>query len=260
LKLFHREYGKGKPLIIAHGLFGMSDNWIEIAKAFEDHFKVYLLDLRNHGHSPHDPIHTYDAMSEDILEFLTDRDIQNACFIGHSMGGKLMLNFAGMFPEYIHKLIVVDSSHRAYAVHDQMDGQNGSHRQIIDLMLAINHGHFIKRSEINDFFNLNVKDEFMKQIIQKNIHKDESGTYTIVGNLKEIGKEINLLESMKFLNMMFVFGSESPYYRKEDEIEIREKLPYAQLKMIQHAGHIVHIDNKQAFIKVCKSFLLNAKP
>jgi pimeloyl-ACP methyl ester carboxylesterase len=32
MKLFFREYGQGKPMIILHGLFGSSDNWLTQAK------------------------------------------------------------------------------------------------------------------------------------------------------------------------------------------------------------------------------------
>ena len=94
MKLFFREYGNGIPIIIAHGLFGMSDNWISVAKILSDTFKVYLLDLRNHGQSPHSDIHTYESISKDIIEFMNKNEIERSHFIGHSMGGKTVLQFA----------------------------------------------------------------------------------------------------------------------------------------------------------------------
>ncbi|TFG88434.1 MAG: alpha/beta fold hydrolase, partial [Candidatus Atribacteria bacterium] len=53
MKLFCRKYGSGPPLIILHGLYGSSDNWVSVARSISDRFTVYLPDQRNHGQSPH---------------------------------------------------------------------------------------------------------------------------------------------------------------------------------------------------------------
>ena len=52
-KLFYREYGNGKPLIILHGLLGSSDNWLLHGKLFAKTFNVFIIDQMNHGNSPH---------------------------------------------------------------------------------------------------------------------------------------------------------------------------------------------------------------
>jgi pimeloyl-ACP methyl ester carboxylesterase len=53
MKLFYRQYGEGQPVIIMHGIFGISDNWVTIGRKLAEKFSVYILDLRNHGQSPH---------------------------------------------------------------------------------------------------------------------------------------------------------------------------------------------------------------
>ena len=56
IKLFFEEYGNqsSKPLIILHGFFASSRNWRQMAKKLAEHYHVFVLDLRNHGLSPHD--------------------------------------------------------------------------------------------------------------------------------------------------------------------------------------------------------------
>ncbi len=49
MKLFYRKYGDGPPLIIVHGLYGASDNWVSIGKELSNYFEVYIIDERNHG-------------------------------------------------------------------------------------------------------------------------------------------------------------------------------------------------------------------
>jgi pimeloyl-ACP methyl ester carboxylesterase len=263
LKLFYREYGNGKPLLIAHGLFGMSDNWIEIAKLLSVTFKVYLLDLRNHGQSPHHPVHTYEVMSEDIKEFLTDRQIEKASFIGHSMGGKLMMYFSNLYPENVEKLIVVDISPKAYHEDERVNIKFGNHMQILNLMSEIEQAELSERSEISGLLNLRVENDFVRQIIRKNIYKNTDNLYKIKINLNAlikyfdtVGDEIGIEENLQFVDIVFIFGSESPYFRKEDVHYIREKLPFAQIEILKDAGHMMHIDSKENFVRMLHDFLM----
>src|SRR6218665_3862631 len=94
MKLFFRESGQGEPLIILHGLFGSSDNWYTHAKTFATHYKVYLVDQRNHGQSPHSDEFDFKALTTDLEEFIATQRIEKPIILGHSMGGKTAMNFA----------------------------------------------------------------------------------------------------------------------------------------------------------------------
>ncbi|MCX6234758.1 MAG: alpha/beta fold hydrolase [Bacteroidetes bacterium] len=65
MKLNYRIYGTGEPVIILHGLFGISDNWVTIGKRLAEHFTVFIPDFRNHGQSPHSPIFNILALTND---------------------------------------------------------------------------------------------------------------------------------------------------------------------------------------------------
>jgi Predicted hydrolases or acyltransferases (alpha/beta hydrolase superfamily) len=117
MKLFYRQSGAGQPLIILHGLFGSSDNWFTLAKVFAERFTVYLVDQRNHGQSPHESEHTYQALVEDLKEFIISNKIQEPIIVGHSMGGKTAMNFAVKYPTMLSKLIVVDIIPKRYPIH-----------------------------------------------------------------------------------------------------------------------------------------------
>ena len=59
MKLHYRTIGEGEPLFILHGLFGSADNWQTLGKRFAEKHKVYFVDQRNHGHSPHSSEFSY---------------------------------------------------------------------------------------------------------------------------------------------------------------------------------------------------------
>ena len=99
-KLFYKKYGTQGPfVIIVHGLFGMLDNWHSIAQKMQDQFQIIAVDQRNHGHSPHTDSMTYDEMAGDIDELMVDLGIEKAHLVGHSMGGKTVMQFANLYPQ-----------------------------------------------------------------------------------------------------------------------------------------------------------------
>jgi len=117
MKLHYREIGEGDPLFILHGLFGSSDNWQTLGKAFAKERKVVFVDQRNHGRSPHSDDFNYDLMVEDLLKLADDLEMEKINVLGHSMGGKTAIAFAAKYPERLNKMIVADISHRQYEHH-----------------------------------------------------------------------------------------------------------------------------------------------
>ena len=111
MELFYRKKGEtGEPLIILHGLYGSGDNWMSIAQELAIKFQVYLIDQRNHGRSPHANDMSYDALADDLNDFIEKHDLGNVNIIGHSMGGKTAMRFAQKHPEKVSKLVIVDVS------------------------------------------------------------------------------------------------------------------------------------------------------
>jgi pimeloyl-ACP methyl ester carboxylesterase len=119
MMLHYRVLGKGDPLVILHGLFGSSDNWQSQAKIFAEYYTVYLVDLRNHGHSFWSPAHSYALMAEDLRMLTEELNLKNIILLGHSMGAKVAMTFAQQHPGLLDKLILVDMGIKEYPMHHQ---------------------------------------------------------------------------------------------------------------------------------------------
>ena len=132
MNLFYRTYGEGAPVLILHGLYGSSDNWISFAKMLNGNFQLILIDQRNHGRSPHHKTHNYKAMSDDLLKFIETNLTEPVHIIGHSMGGKTAMTFASQFPEMVKSLIVIDIAPKKYHVFDQPHPNAKLHLNIIN--------------------------------------------------------------------------------------------------------------------------------
>ena len=115
--LNHKVFGSSNnKIIILHGLLGSLDNWVTVAKNLASHgFEIILIDQRNHGKSFHADQFDYQTMSEDLKKFLDEKKIQKVSLIGHSMGGKTIMNFILNYPQYANKVIVVDILPKAYS-------------------------------------------------------------------------------------------------------------------------------------------------
>jgi len=260
--LFYRQYGEGKPIIIAHGLFAMSDNWVRIAKQLSNNNKVYVLDLRNHGQSPHRQEHSYEVISADFLEFMNDLGLNSATFIGHSMGGKAVLQFANTYPERVKQIIIVDISPRVYVHDDEFVKRTINHKVLLELMQKANLNEFKSRKEIIKYFSEYFQNIFTLQLIQKNIRKDENGNFAwkinvevLNSNLHKIIKEVKLSKNINDIKTLFIFGGDSPYFKNDDKMLINRYFENVKLKIIEGTGHLLHLEKENQFLSILNDFI-----
>jgi esterase len=253
MKLHHRIVGAGPPLLILHGLLGSLDNWMPHAQQLSTRFQVALLDLRNHGHSPHSDEFTYDLMAADVAEFIHDQNLGPVHLIGHSMGGKVAMRFAQLHPELLLKLIVVDMSPREYAPR---------YAEILDTMHALDLHQFQQRNEVETALLPTVPDKNIRQFLLKNLGRDDTGRLRWKPNVAALRANYHFIRSavppeIQFGGpTLFVRGGKSDYIRDEDVTLIRQMFPQVKLETIATAGHWVHAEAPEDFIQIITDFLL----
>lgn len=126
--LAHQRNGEGRPLVVVHGLFGSASNWRNVALTLEESCSVWSVDLRNHGNSFHRQGMSYAQQANDLLNWLDSQNLDKVCLLGHSMGGKVVMEFALRYPSRVEKLIVVDIAPMQY---------DASHHEIIASLVAL---------------------------------------------------------------------------------------------------------------------------
>lgn len=252
MDLHYQSLGNGRPIIILHGLFGSSDNWLSIARVLAEHHKVYLLDQRNHGDSFHSDDFNFKVMADDLKNFIEQHTIDDPVIIGHSMGGKVAMHFAVNYPALYDRMIVVDISPKAYPVH---------HKKILEGLTSINLESLKSRKEADDQLSEYVKDKAERQFLLKNLARKENGNYEWKLNLPVINEQIEnmgkglegRLASDK--STLFLRGEKSDYIRNEDSISIEAFFPNFEVKTIEGAGHWVHAEQPQHFLKAVNDFI-----
>lgn len=252
MKLFFRKFGESeKPLIILHGLFGQSDNWTSLARAWSDKFMVYTIDQRNHGQSPQENEFSYALMAEDLMETLQAENLTPIYLIGHSMGGKTAMNFALKYPHMVDKMIIADIGPRHYKPH---------HQEILAALHDIDTSFLPDRLTAEKLMTERIPDVGTRQFLLKNLYRKENGGFDWRFNLKSISDNIEEVGAAVppeqiFTETLFIRGGNSKYILPEDWANIQIQFPNAELQTIEHAGHWLHAEKPQLFSEAVLDFL-----
>lgn len=258
MKLFYRKYGVAghQPIIILHGLFGISDNWTTYARRLSmEGFEVITVDLRNHGRSPHSDVFNYLALTDDLYDFIDEHEIENPIIIGHSMGGKVAMRFALENTEMVKKLVVVDISLKPY-------GPRKNHLKIIEAMNAIDLNKIKSRNQVDAQLANYISELRIRQFILKNLNRTQNNTFewriNIDGIKKNLSKMFDGIDTMEHFQKetMFIRGGASDYILTEDYDHIRFNFPNAEIITIEGASHWVHVEAMEKFYQLTLGFVI----
>lgn len=254
IDLYYREEGdpQAKPLILLHGLFGSSANWMGIARRLESTWRIIIPDLRNHGRSPHVASMSYQQMAEDLISFMNRLEISAAHMIGHSMGGKLAMTLALEYGDRVNRLVVADAAPVSYA-----------HRfdAIFNGLQAIDLNRLSSRQEADQLLSETVESDATRQYLLQNLVKQSAG-WSWRFNLVELAREIESIAGFPELggqsfpgDVLLIYGGQSPYVKTEYLPVIHTFFPFARTRMLAGAGHWIYAEQPEQFTQIVKSFL-----
>lgn len=251
--LFSKIEGKGTPFVIIHGFLGMSDNWKTLGIQFaEEGFEVHMLDMRNHGRSFQSDDFSYDLMVQDVVAYCDDKQLKEIVLLGHSMGGKVAMQLACLYPELIKKLIIADIGPKYYAPH---------HQKILQGLKAVDFTVQPSRSDVDNVVSEYISDFGTRQFLLKNLYWESQGQLAFRFNLKaldanieEIGKP--LASHLRFeKDTLFLRGENSDYILNDDVLEIEAQFPKLNLVTIPNSGHWLHAEQPKIFFSEVVKFI-----
>lgn len=254
MQLFYREKGSGDPLIILHGLWGASENWLPVADLLAENFHVFLPDLRNHGRSPRHPEHTYQAMSEDIREFITRLKLPlPPHIIGHSMGGKTVMDLLLTHPYFVRKAILVDIAPLTYPLSTE-------HKRILQCMKSLHIDECREKKDLLISIRQQFPEERLVQLILKNISKTnkyfewKTDPLIIQKNLESLCRYPARWKKAIYKEpVLFVKGENSSYI--QNITPILEYFPAARITTVPGTSHWIHAEQPAALAEIFSAFL-----
>jgi esterase len=260
MKLYAETYSAGSPsspgaqhLIVLHGLFGCCENWRSLAKQWADTYTVHCVDLRNHGKSPHHADMQYPTLATDIEAYISEHGLGAVFILGHSLGGKVAMQFALDFSHRVIKLIVADIAPINYPP---------LHAVVLAGLSALNLATIETRTDADRALAQYIESSETRQFLLKNLRREPAGGYAWKMNLTAIADNYPHLaafpenEGKTYTGpALFIKGGHSDYLAPEQRENIEKYFPHARLSVVPAAGHWLHADNPAIFSTLVKRFL-----
>ncbi len=249
--------GQKTPIVFLHGLFGYGRNWQRIARAFSEH-PVILPDLRNHGKSFHHEDFSLSAMAQDIEDMRIKLKGKTFILIGHSLGGKVAMQYALDYGQHLEKLIVLDIAPKAYPMTE--------HTEFVQHLSALPLKEIAQRSDADRYLRTHIPTLAIRQFLLSNLRQqtsvDGTKTWQWQMNLNAMKQGFDTVQTLDFdgkaftdCPVHFIGGANSNYITSEDLPVIRAYFPDASCEWIPDAGHWLHAEQPEALIEVLQQKL-----
>lgn len=253
VELVSETYGEPNacPLIILHGFLASSRNWRTVAKRLADKYHVHVLDMRNHGLSPHDERMDYPIMAHDVIAFMNSLGVEKAHLLGHSMGGKVAMCLALLFPERIQSLMVADIAPVNY---------QHSFDSMIHALRQLPLNNLNNRKEAEQFLAEAIPDLGFRQFLLQNLLLKD-GVYSWRINLDIIQKTAHHIVSFPTAfqqsfdeKALFIAGQHSSYIQPEAVMTL---FPKAEFVEIPNTGHWLYVQAPEEFCRIVDAWIIS---
>lgn len=274
LRLHYVDWGDpgGPPLLLIHGGRDHCRNWDWVAAALREEWHIIAPDLRGHGDSQWSADGSYSMAGYiyDLAQLIHQQHLAPATIIGHSLGGNIALRYAGIYPETVARLVAIEglgpspqrlAEREAPTIAERMDQWILEQRRLA--------GRLPRRyASIEDAFrrmqeeNPHLSAEQARHLTIHGANQNEDGTYSWkFDNYVRAwppydmrGRDIQLLWSRIICPTLLLYGKES-WAGNPAEDGRAEHFRHATVAGIDRAGHWLHHDRLDEFLRVVRQFL-----
>ena len=110
--IYYTDNEQGNQAVVfIHGFLENSTMWEPFLNTFSQAYRVISIDLLGHGNSESiGYIHTMDDQADMVIALLKNLSINTISLIGHSMGGYVCLSILNLYPDFVNKICLINSS------------------------------------------------------------------------------------------------------------------------------------------------------
>lgn len=245
-KINYEVSGKGKNVILLHGWLASLETMAPLARHLEKNFKVYSVDIIGFGKSelPDKPLNT-DDFGNFLNEFIEKLNIDNPILIGHSNGGRIIINYAGRNLGEINKIVLIDSA---------------------GIVPKRKPKYYIKMYTfkfLKNIFKLLPKTEMTDNIKQRTLEKFGSSDYKNSPEVLRKTMSIILNEDQKYLMpnikapTLLIWGDKDTATPIQDGKTMEKLIPGSGLVIYEGAGHFSYLDKLSNCLIVLDEFFKN---
>ncbi len=252
-----------KPVILfLHGFMGNIHEFDEAIKILAEEFSFLTIDLPGHGNTQvlgGDEYYTMANTANALINLLDKLKINQCFLVGYSMGGRLALYLTLHFPERFAKVVLESASpglatERERLARVKNDAQIA--RKLARSITKADFTIFLQNWYNQPIFGAIKNHPNFESILESRLQNHpieltKSLQFMGTGNQPSLWNQLN----QNTTPLLLLSGE---YDQKFIDIntEIAQKCKLSQLKIINHAGHNIHLENTEEFVKNMKYFIL----
>lgn len=264
IKIAYYDEGEGVPLIFIPGIISSKEFWNWNLPYFIPSFRCIAMDLPGFGNSSKPIIdYTFSFYIKSIVKFINSLKLKKVVFIGNSFGGQLALFYAKLYPEKVHKIVLVDPSgitHIPISLLEFLFKPLGKIVKIIKPnFLVVNLIKLIvKKIVYTHFYNTpSFRQEILKISLKYWEEEDifarlwalYSSTLAVIsGNIRDKIEDIRI-------PTLIIWGKEDKLLNFKNAYFLKKRLRNSEVYIAESCGHFPMIEKKDKFNKIVGNFL-----
>jgi pimeloyl-ACP methyl ester carboxylesterase len=274
LRLHYVDWGNpdARPLLLVHGGRDHCRNWDWVAAALRRDWHVLAPDLRGHGDSQWSPDGNYTIASYiyDLAHLVHQQELKPVTIIAHSLGGMITLRYAGIYPDFVRRLVSIEGLGASPRRHQERSRRSipDRMRTWVDEQRSLS-GRLPRRyASIEDALkrmqeaNKHLSPEQARHLTQHGVNQNEDGTYSWKFDnyvraerpYEMTAQDTQELWSRIACPTLLLYGKESWASNPLDDGRIRH-FRDAKVITLEDAGHWVHHDRLDEFLRLLGEFL-----
>lgn len=252
--------GEGFPLLLLHGFTGDATTWKAFSDSWGSHSKLIIPDIIGHGksESPKDlKRYQIDSAAADLKQLLDHLNIDQVDLLGYSMGGRLALTFAILFPERVRKLILESAS----------PGLEKEEERLLRRMKDAELANFIKEHGIKKFVDYwgaiplfssmetlpkQIKDSIQTQRLS-NCPQGLANSLLAMGTGSQPSWWGDPLEELTCKVLLLTGEKDKKFCEIADRMQ--KMMRNAEWIVIKNAGHAIHVEEAEKFGTIVSDFV-----
>jgi len=257
------EKGKGKPIVLVHGIPTSSFLWRDMIEDLSAHGRVIALDLPGFGFSdpPRDGDYGISNYARVLEQFLEALSIEQATLVCHDWGGPISLTYALRHPDKYDRLIILDTFLHRDLPPWPLSMRMAKIRPIGELLFWLG-GKSIFRAGLEEgvIDKSRISDGIVKRYYMPDGNPDKLNR-SMLGTLR-----INYMEDLEFIEKnlgtihkptLILWGEKDTYLPISLGYRIHKDIMGSQMEISPNCGHFVQEDEPELATKKIVAFLKN---
>jgi pimeloyl-ACP methyl ester carboxylesterase len=269
-RIAYRSAGSGPAIVLVHGITSTSATWERVMPYLATRFTVIAPDLLGHGQSAK-PRGDYSlgAYASGVRDLRVSLGHERATFVGHSLGGGVVMQLAYQFPERCERLVLVDSGGLGREVNFLLRAATLPLSEVVLPVLAstrlLDAGRGV--GWLFDRLGLRAGTDMAELAKGHASLSDAESRAAFVHTLRTIvdpgGQRVNASDRLYLAQnvpFMIVWGERDPIIPVQHSRAAHELVPTSRLEVFEDAGHFPHVDDPQRFLDVLLDFVDSTEP